>query len=66
MKNKETMHTNNPNKSNMTHNTIIIRLVTLYQLLTYKGGKINKYWNNSEINTELMKKRKKYNTYINK
>ena len=27
MKNKETMHTNNPN---MTHNTIIIRLVILY------------------------------------
>ena len=41
MKNKETMHTNNPN---MTHNNnIIIRLVTLCQLLTYKGGKINKY-----------------------
>ena len=42
MKNKETMHTNNPN---MTHNTIIIiRLVTLLcQLLPYKGGKINKY-----------------------
>ena len=39
MKNKETMHTNNPN---MTH-TIIIRLVTLCQLLTYKGGKIKKY-----------------------
>ena len=51
MKNKENMHTNNPN---MTHNTIIIRLVTLFQLLTYKGGKINKYWNNSEINTEIM------------
>ena len=63
MKNKETMHTNNPN---MTHNTIIIRLVTLCQLLTYKGGKINKYWNNSEINNEIMKKIKKYNTYINK
>ena len=45
MKNKETMHTN-----------VIIRLVTLCQLLTYKGGKINKYWNNSEINTEIMKK----------
>ena len=42
MKNKETMHTTN---TNMTHNTIIIRLVTLcqWQLLTYKGGKINKY-----------------------
>ena len=41
MKNKENMHTNNPN---MTHNTVIIRLVTLScQLLTYKGGKINKY-----------------------
>ena len=56
MKNKENMHTNNPN---MTHNTVIIRLVTLSwlcQLLTYKGGKINKYWNNSEINTEIMKK----------
>ena len=39
MKNKETMHTNNPN---MTHNPIIIRLVT-FELLTYKGGKINKY-----------------------
>ena len=39
MKNKENMHTNNPN---MTHNTVIIRLVTLCQL-TYKGGKINKY-----------------------
>ena len=36
MKNKETMHTNNPN---MTYNTISIRLVTLSQLLTYKGGK---------------------------
>ena len=55
MKNKENMHTNNPN---MTHNTVIIRLVTLSlcQFLTYKGGKINKYWNNSEINTEIMKK----------
>ena len=53
MKNKENMHTNNPN---MTHNTVIIRIVTLCQLLTYKGGKINKYWNNSEINTEIMKK----------
>ena len=55
MKNKENMHTNNPN---MTHNTVIIRLVTLSlcQLLTYKGGKINEYWNNSEINTEIMKK----------
>ena len=43
MKNKESMHTNNPN---MTHNSIIIRLVTLCQLLTYKaikGAKINKY-----------------------
>ena len=40
MKNKENMHTNNPN---MTHNTVIIPLVTLCQLLTYKGGKINKY-----------------------
>ena len=42
MKNKGNMHTNNPN---MTHNTVsvIIRLVTLCQLLTYKGGKINKY-----------------------
>ena len=40
MKNKENMHTNNPN---MTHNSVIIRLVTLCQLLTYKGGKINKY-----------------------
>ena len=39
MKNKETMLRNNPN---MTLNTIIIRLVTLWQLLTYKGGKINK------------------------
>ena len=27
MKNKENMHTNNPN---MTHNTVIIRLVTLW------------------------------------
>ena len=40
MKNKETMHANNPH---MAHNTIIICLVTLCQLLTYKGGKINKY-----------------------
>ena len=40
MKNKETMHKNN---SSMTQNTIIIRLVTLCQLVTYKGGKINKY-----------------------
>ena len=40
MKNKETMHTTN---TNMTHNTIIIRLVTLCKLLTYKGGKMNKY-----------------------
>ena len=40
MKNKEIMHTNNPN---MTQNTVIIRRVTLCQLLTYKGGKINKY-----------------------
>ena len=39
MKNKEAMLTNNPN---VTHNTIIIRLVTLCQLLTYKGGKIKK------------------------
>ena len=40
MKNKENMHTTN---TNMTHRTVIIRLVTLCQLLTYKGGKINKY-----------------------
>ena len=54
MKNKETMHANNPN---MTHNhhTIIVCLVTLFQLLTYKGGKINTYWNNTEINTEIIK-----------
>ena len=63
MKNKETMHTNNPN---MTHNTIIIRLVTLCQLLAYKGGKINKDLNKTEINNEIMNKRKKYNTYIKK
>ena len=58
MKNKENMHTNNPN---MTHNTVIIRLVTLCQLLTYKGGKLNKYRNNSEINTEIMKKEREIN-----
>ena len=52
MKNKETMHTYNPN---MSHNTIIIRLATLWQLLTYKGCKINKYWNNTEINNEKKK-----------
>ena len=40
MKNKENMQTNNPN---IAHNTVIIRLVTLCQLLTYKVGKINKY-----------------------
>ena len=46
----------------MTHNTIIIRLVTLCQLLTYKGGKINKYWNNTEINNE--KKTTQINTIL--
>ena len=39
MKNKETMHINNPN---ITYKTIIICLVTLFQLSIYKGGKINK------------------------
>ena len=40
------MHTNNPN---VTHNTIIIRLVTLCHLLTYKGGKVK---NNTELITK--------------
>ena len=53
MKNKETMHKNN---SSMRQNTIIIRLVTLCQLVTYTGGEINKYWNNTEINIEIMEK----------